>query len=103
MTSQQKYLSFLIEGDYDIENKNANLRLWGKYNEKAQKGIKILYIPLSWIIKIIFRPEHTLDLYQKNIDKVPSINAEPEDTKAFRVKFNGDLNGNLNVELKSII
>lgn len=103
LTSQQKYLSFLIEGDYDIENKNADLQLWGKYNEKAQKGIKILYIPLSWIIKIIFRPEHTLDLYQKNIDKVPSINAEPEDTKAFRVKFNGDLNGNLNVELKSII
>ncbi len=103
LTSQQKYLSFLIEGDYDIENKNADLQLWGKYNEKAQKGVKILYIPLSWIIKIIFKPEHTLDLYRQNLDRVPSINALPEDEKAFRVKFNGDLNGNVKVELKSII
>lgn len=104
ITSQQKYLSLLIEGDYNIDSQNADLKLWGKYNKKAQRGVKILFVPLSFIVKIVFRPEHTKQLYQNKLDKVPPIVSEPQDEQDFRVKLKGNINtNNVQVELKSII
>ena len=104
LTSSQKYLSLLIEGNYNIENQNADLRLWGKYNKKAPKGVKVLFIPLSWIINIILKSEETMDLYSDKLKQVPSIVSEKEDEQPFRVKINGKMNDskNLKVELKSI-
>lgn len=103
LTSQQKYLSILIEGDYDIKKQDANLKLWGKYNKSAEKGIKIMFVPLSWIIKVVFRPEKTMDLYKDKIKEVPSVISKPEDEQAFRVKMKGNLNNNnVKVELKRI-
>ncbi len=104
LTSQQKYLSLLIEGDYDIKDQDANLKLWGRYNKSAEKGIRIMYVPLSWIIKIVFRPEKTMDIYKDKIEEVPSVISKPEDEQAFRVKLKGNLNNNnVKVELKRII
>ena len=104
LTSQQKYLSLLIEGDYDIKDQDANLKLWGKYNKSAEKGIRILFVPLSWIVKIVFRPEKTMDVYKDKIEEVPSVISKPEDEQAFRVKMKGNLNNNnVKVELKRII
>lgn len=57
--SKHRYLSLYTEGNYDIRNENANIRVWGKYNRTAQKHIKIFFIPLSWITKAILRPEYS--------------------------------------------
>lgn len=104
LTSQQKYLSLLVEGDYDIKAQDADLKLWGKYNKSAQSKVKILFVPLSWIVKIIFKPEKTKQLYQNKINEIPAIVASPKDEQAFRVKLKGNINNNnVNVELKSII
>ena len=103
ITSKQKYMSMLIEGEYNIEDEYADLNLWGKYNKNAQKGVRILFIPLSWIVNIIFRPEQTKHLYLDKLDKIPEIQAREEEEKYFRVKLNGDLNkNNVNVELRTI-
>ncbi len=103
LTSQQKYLSLLIEGEYNIEEQDADLKLWGKYNKNAQKGVRILFIPLSWIVNIIFRPEKTLNLYIDKIKQVPDIVAQKKEEKYFRVKLRGNLNdNNVKVELKTI-
>ena len=104
LTSQQKYLSLLIEGNYDIKDQDANLKLWGKYNKSAEKKVRILFVPLSWIIKIVFRPEKTMDIYKDKIKEVPSVISAPQDQQAFRVKMKGNLNNNnVKVELKRII
>lgn len=103
LTSQQKFLSLFIEGDYDIEQEFADLSLYGKYNKEAPKGIKILFIPLNWILNIVFRPESTMDLYKDKLDKIPSIESDASKNAYFRVKLSGDLNnGNIDVELKGI-
>ncbi len=103
ITSKQKYLAMLIEGEYNINEQNADLKLWGKYNKKAQRGIRILFIPISWIINIVLRPEHTFDLYKDKLEKIPEIVSAPKDNVYFRVKVNGDLNNNnLKIELKKI-
>ncbi len=101
--SKQKYLSMFIEGDYDIKKENGNLQLWGKYNKTQQRKVKILFIPLSVIMKIVFKPEDMVESYKNKIRLIPSIEATEEETEAFKVKLTGDLNKkDLKVELKSI-
>lgn len=104
LTSEQKYLSFLIEGDYDIKSQNTDFDLWGKYNIPSGQKIRILHIPISWIIKFLLRPEYTYTLYKHKFDKVPPVQALEKDIRTFRVKVNGNINSseNLNVEMKSI-
>ncbi len=103
ITLAQMYLSMLIEGKYNINEQNADLQLWGKYSKTAEKKVKILFVPLSWIINIIFKPEHTKEKYIEKLNEVPKIEASEKDEQAFRVKVNGNLNNNnVNVELKSI-
>ena len=103
LTSQQKYLSLYIEGDYNVEKQDANLQLFGKYNKIAPKGVKVLFIPLDWILKFAFRPEESKAFYQQKLDKIPSINANKDEEQNFRVKFDGNINtNNINVELKAI-
>lgn len=104
ITSKQKYLSFLLEGACDLENDTADLMLFGKYNARAQKGIRILFIPVSFIVKVLFRPENTYKNYEDKLKKIPSIEADEKDTKYFRVKFSGSTKTNdMDVELKSIL
>ncbi len=103
LTSQQKYLSLYIEGDYNIEQQDANLQLFGKYNKIAPKGVKVLFIPLDWILKFAFRPEESKEFYHQKLDKIPSINANIDEEQNFRVKVDGNINtNNINVELKAI-
>ncbi len=104
ITSKQKYLSMLIEGDYNIDTFYADLNLYGRYSRTAEKKIKILFVPLSWIVNIIFKPEYTFDKYKNKMKSVPSIHAGQNDENTFRVKLNGNLNSdNVNVELKRIV
>ena len=77
--------------------------MYGKYNKEAPKGIKILFIPLNWILNIVFRSESTMDLYKDKLEKIPSIESDASKNAYFRVKLSGDLNnGNIDVELKGI-
>ncbi len=104
ITSSQKYLSLLVEGDYNFDSQQADLSLFGKYNNQEMGKVKILFVPLSWIFKFVFKPENTIDLYKNKLKEVPPIVAEPQEQSAFRVKINGNLNKNdVKVELKSII
>ncbi len=101
--SKQKFLSIFIEGDYDIKREDAKLEIWGNYNKTAQKKVKILFIPLSFIMKIIFKQENTKYLYMDKIKQIPPISATEDETETFRVKINGNLNNNnVKVELKSL-
>lgn len=105
ITSSQKYLSLLVVGNYNIDSQETNLQLFGKYNNKEISKIKIFHLPLSFIVKIIFHPEKTMEKYKEILKKVPEVKAEnKKDESAFRVKMNGNINKNdVKVEMKSII
>ncbi len=101
--SKQKYLSLFVEGEYDIDTECANIKLWGKYNKTARNKVRIMFVPLSFIMKIIFKEEQTKHLYKNKIEQIPRINAKPDEAEYFRVKMNGNLNNNdIKIELKSI-
>lgn len=102
--SQQKYLSLFVEGDYNMSSQYADVNLFGKYNNSQISRVKILFVPLSWLVKIVFRPEKSMNKYKEKLNNVPKIEADKKEQKAFRVKVQGDLNNNdVKVELKSII
>lgn len=101
--SKQKYLSLFIEGNYDLDKEEGDVQIWGKYNKKAREKVKILFIPLSVIMRLVFKPEETKNIYKNKLDLVPEIQASEEETEAFRVKMEGNINANdIKVELKSI-
>ena len=103
ITSSQKYLSLLIEGNYNIVKENGALELLGKYNKEQVRRVKILFVPLSWILRFTFKPENTYEIYKKKLAEVPKIEANKEEECAFRVNVKGDLNKkDLFVELKNI-
>ena len=92
--SKHKYFSTFIEGRYNIKTQNSDVSIWGKYNKTAQQGIRILFIPLSWVTKAVLRPEKTRHLYPEKINKIPAIEATEKQLEIFRVKINGDINSN---------
>ena len=105
LTSQQKYLAFVIRGNYGIETKRIDLNLFGKFNKAKEKGIRIFHIPMSWLVRMVLRPDKTNKSYDKELKEVPKIQATPDETENFRVKVEGNLSNtdDLNVELKRIV
>ena len=103
LTSQQKFLSLFIDGDYDIKEHYADAHIYGKYDKQAPKGIKLLFVPLNWIIKAISRQENTMEIYKTELNKIPSIDAAIENEQYFRVHLFGKIqNAKPKVELKRI-
>ncbi len=103
--SKSDFLSFFIEGNYDIDNEYGDLALWGKRNKTEAKKIRIFKIPLNLIYKIVFKPEKTKDMYQDKIFQIPDIKIKiGDDISTFRVSVCGNLNNSnkLKVELKDI-
>ncbi|MBR6163216.1 hypothetical protein IKQ26_04960 [bacterium] len=105
LTSKQKYLAFIIRGNYGIETKQIDLKLFGKFNKAKEKGIRIFHIPMSWLVRIVLRPDKTNKSYDTELREVPQIQAAPDETENFRVKVQGNLSNtdDLNVELKRIV
>ena len=101
--SKNKSLSMYIEGDYNIDKENSNIKLWGKYDKNERNKIRVLYIPLSAIMKVAFRNEHSMEVNAYKIKKIPPIQADSDDTEIFTVKLTGNPNnGKLKVQLRSI-
>ena len=98
--SGHKYLSTFTEGKYNILTQDAQIQIWGKYNKNAQRGIRILFVPLSMITKIIFRPEKTRYLYTDKINKIPHIEATPNELEIFNVWVEGNINDTSKIKLQ---
>lgn len=91
--SKSKYVAVLIEGVYSIDTQVGELCIWGKRNKTKAKKIRVFKIPLNLLYKIVFRPEHSMDLYQNKISQIPEIEASLGDEVAiFRVLVKGKLN-----------
>lgn len=103
ITSSQKYLAMLIEGNYNLDTQKCDIQLLGKYNNKQINRVKVFFIPLSWIVRFVFKPENSLFRYSNKLKEVPSITASKEETTAFKIKMNGNLNKkDINIEMKKL-
>lgn len=103
ITTWHELSAVYLEGSYEMEKQLADLQLFWKYSKEAPKGIRIFSIPLSLILRVVFRPEHSMDMYQSQFAKVPAINSDKSRTNYYRIELKGDINNNkVNLSLKEI-
>ena len=104
ITTWHELSAMFLEGSYEMEKQYADLQLFWHYSKKAPKGVRIFGIPLSLILKIVFRPEHSKDLYESKLQQIPKIKDDNnKNSNYYRIRVNGDINNNkINLELKEI-
>lgn len=98
--SKHKYLSMYLRGNYEIKSQKADVKLFGNYNKNAQKGIRVLFIPLSWITKFVFKNEDLKSNYIEQINKIPPIEGKDIDKEIFVVKLSGNPNNNSSIKVE---
>jgi hypothetical protein len=94
ITAWSEDSAMYLEGDYEMEKQYANLQLFWHYSKNSPKGVRIFCVPLSWILKIVFRPEKSREIYQSKLAKIPKINEVEDNTSYYRVQLKGDINNN---------
>ena len=99
ITTWHELSAVYLEGNYEMEKQHADLQLFWHYSKEAPKGVKIFGIPLNLILKVVFRPEHSKDMYQSKLSKIPQINADEKNSRYYRIQLRGDINNN-NTDLK---
>lgn len=103
ITTWHEMSAMYLEGDYEMEKQLADLQLFWKYSKDAPKGIRIFSVPLSLILKVVFRPENSKELYKSKLSKIPAIKSNEKNTTYYRVKLKGDINNNkIDLVLKEI-
>jgi len=103
MTTWHELSAVFLEGNYDMEKQYADLQLFWHYSKEAPKGIRIFGIPVSLILKVVFRPEKTKELYKTKLAQIPKINADEKKSRYYRIQLSGNINNNkTNLILKEI-
>ena len=98
ITTWHELSAIYLKGNYEMEKQYADLQLFWHYSKEAPKGIRILGIPLKLILRVVFKPEHSKDIYKSELSKIPEICADENNSVYYRVKLNGNINNN-NVKL----
>lgn len=103
LTTWHELSAVFLEGSYEMEKQYADLQLFWHYSKKAPKGIRVFGIPVSLILRVVFRPEKTKEIYQSKLSQIPKIKATEKDSRYYRIQLKGDINqGKTNLILKEI-
>ena len=103
ITTWHELSAMFLEGSYEMEKQYADLHLFWHYSKEAPKGIRIFAIPLSLILKVVFRPERSKELYESKLQQIPEIRDNDKNSRYYRIYLKGDINNNkINLELKEI-
>ena len=94
ITTWHPLSAMLLEGSYEMEKQYADLQLFWHYSKEAPKGIRIFGIPVSLILKVVFRPEYSKELYKSKLSEIPQISADEKNSIYYRIQLKGDINNN---------
>ena len=94
ITTWHELSAMFLEGNYEMEKQYADLELYWHYSKEAPKGARIFGIPFSLILKVVFRPEHSKEIYQEKLSKIPKINSDEKNSNYYRIHLKGDINNN---------
>ena len=103
ITTWHELSAVYLKGNYEMEKQYADLQLFWHYSKEAPKGIRIFCIPFSFILKVVFRPEHSREIYHTELSEIPEINADDKHSTYYRIQLKGDINNNkIDLTLKEI-
>jgi hypothetical protein len=84
---QHEFTSAYIEGFYNYIIEQGCVDIWGKYDNSAIKQIKVIHIPLNWLVNLLVPTEKKKAETQAYFDKIPSIGVDDSKAKYFRVNL----------------
>lgn len=84
---QHEFTSAYIEGFYNYIIEQGCVDIWGKYDNSAIKQIKVIHIPLNWLVNLLVPTEKKKAETQAYLDKIPSIGVDDSKAKYFRVNL----------------
>ena len=84
---QHEFTSAYIEGFYNYITERGNVDIWGKYDNSAIKKIKVIHIPLSWLVYLLVPSEKKKTEILSKLDKIPSIGIDDSKAKYFRINL----------------
>ena len=84
---QHEFTSAYIEGFYNYITEQGNLDIWGKYDNSVVKQIKVLHIPLNWLVNLLVPSEKKNTEMLNRLDKIPPIGVEDTKAKYFRINL----------------
>lgn len=84
---QHEFSSAYIEGFYNTITEQGNLNIWGKYDNSVIKQIKVLHIPLNWLVNMLVSSERKTPEIQVNLNRIPPIGTDDVKSKYFRINI----------------
>lgn len=94
--SQAPQLSSYIAGRFDLENRDASLRIYTKFSNKKSGVYGVLRnISLSQLASYLPLTNRTLyNLYNQEVKEIPEIEADEKDCQIYLTKAEGDIERN---------
>lgn len=96
---QHEFTSAYINGFYNYITQQGNLDIWGKYDNSAAKQIKVLHIPLNWLVNILVSSEKKNAETKINLDKIPPIGIDDSKAKYFRINLKANENNSSKTDI----
>ena len=94
--SQGKNLSMYLNGNYDILENYADIKIYGKLSQNISNALGAIgNASISQFINSITSRKNQTNVnteLQENINKIPSIEIENPEPRYFKVKVLGDIN-----------
>lgn len=84
---QHEFTSAYIEGFYNYIIEQGNLDIWGKYDNSVVKQIKVLHIPLNWLVNVLVPSEKKNTEMLNRFDKIPPIGIDDSMAKYYRINL----------------
>ena len=89
---QHEFTSAYIDGFYNYITQQGNLDIWGKYDNSIVKQIRVLHIPLNWLVNLLVPSEKKKTETQINLNKIPPIGIDDSKAKYFRINIKANEN-----------
>lgn len=84
---QHEFTSAYIEGFYNYIIEQGVVDIWGKYDNSAIKQIKVLHVPLNWLVNALVPAERKKAEAKTILDKIPPIGVDDSKAKYFRINL----------------
>lgn len=89
---QHEFTSAYIDGFYNYITQQGNLDIWGKYDNSIVKQIRVLHIPLNWLVNLLVPSEKKKTETKINLNKIPPIGIDDSKAKYFRINIKANEN-----------
>ncbi len=87
-----KILSLLFEGDFNVKSEKVNLYVSGNYDDDTARKITIFHIPLYWLTKAAAKTHDVATICLRKLKRTEIQNDAQSEKWRFKIKLKGNIN-----------